>query len=286
MNSLLFLIDDIAGMMKNVAVFSDDVALMTKVAAKKTAGILGDDLALNAQQVQGISANRELPVIWKIFKGSLLNKLIIVPVFLLISVFASWLMSPLLIAGGAYLCFEGFEKIYHSFFNKSDKLQIKLQIKLNTKLDRKSEKEKIKGAIRTDFILSIEIIAIAMNSIGDVSFLKQIVSISLIAVGVTLFIYLVVAFLIRLDDMGLALIKYSNKLVKKIGKGILILAPALMKIFGIVGTIAMFLVGGGLLVHSLGIDFGINAILQEGVIGIFAGGVVFFGVEVVGRCRI
>lgn len=270
MTGLLFLIDDIAAMMKNVSIFADDVGLMTKVAVKKTAGILGDDLALNAEQVQGVSAHRELPVIWKIFKGSLLNKFIIVPVFLLINAFFSWFMTPLLIVGGAYLCFEGIEKIYHKFFIKTSPNEV---------LHNISEKEKIKGAIRTDFILSIEIIAIAMNSIGKTSFLKQLTSISLIALGVTVFIYLIVALLIRFDDMGLFLIQSTNNFIKSMGKGILLLAPLLMKTFGIVGTAAMFLVGGGLIVHRLHIDFGLNSILQEGLVGIAVGVVVFSGVQ-------
>lgn len=293
MNSLLFLIDDIAGMMKNVSVFADDVGLMTKVAAKKTAGILGDDLALNAEQVQGVSASRELPVIWKIFKGSLLNKLIIVPVFLFINAFFSWLMTPLLIVGGAYLCFEGVEKIYHKFFIKKPSRGVlhntfdgevldKKDLKNEIFEEKVSEKEKIKGAIRTDFILSVEIIAIAMNSIGSTTFLKQLTSISLIAVGVTVFIYLAVALLIRFDDMGLFLIQSSKVFVRKLGKGILLLAPVLMKVFGIVGTAAMFLVGGGLIVHRLGLElgWGMNGILVEGVVGVLVGLVVFGVVEV------
>tara|TARA_R110001583_G_scaffold38455_2_gene124285 strand:- start:2582 stop:3508 length:927 start_codon:yes stop_codon:yes gene_type:complete len=251
--SLLALID-------KIAVALDDVALMTKVAAKKTAGVLGDDLALNAQQVQGVNADRELPVVWAVAKGSFINKLILVPAALLISSFIPWLITPLLMLGGLFLCFEGIEKIAHSVFtSKEDKLlehQKQLKEFADENIDMlEFEKDKIKGAIKTDFILSAEIIVIALGTVQDKGILEQSSVVSLIAIIMTIGVYGLVAGIVKLDDLGLYLIQRPlesafYKLKQLIGKGLLSFAPKLMKTLAIVGTAAMFLVGGGILVHG------------------------------------
>ena len=252
-SSLLALIDDIASVL-------DDVAILSKVAAKKTAGVLGDDLALNAEQVSGVRAERELPVIWAVAKGSLLNKLILVPAALLISAIAPWAVMILLMMGGAYLCFEGFEKIAHKFLHKEAHLENKQSLKdalLKPEADLvEFEKEKIKGAIRTDFVLSAEIIVIILGSVQNEPFSSQVAVVSLLAFLFTIGVYGFVAAIVKIDDLGLHLIKTSSeqgfgKIKQAIGKGLLSFAPMLMKTLSFVGTIAMFMVGGGILMHGI-----------------------------------
>lgn len=268
-SSLFALIDDIASLL-------DDVSVMTKVAAKKTAGVLGDDLALNAQQVSGVQASRELPVVWAVTKGSVINKLILVPAALLISYFAPWAITPLLMLGGAYLCFEGVEKLVHGWQQRQHK---KLaphtvsaqhqQILTNPAVDVVAlEKEKIKGAIRTDFVLSAEIIVIALGSVATATFTQQVAVLAGIAALMTVGVYGLVALIVKLDDVGLWLsglglphsgssnsssqnTNYLHKLAHALGGAILKFAPWLMKGLSVVGTAAMFLVGGGILVHGI-----------------------------------
>ncbi len=249
-SSLLMLIDDIATVL-------DDVAVMTKVAAKKTAGVLGDDLALNAQQVQGVRAERELPVVWAVAKGSALNKAILVPAALLISAFVPWLIVPLLVIGGAYLCFEGFEKLAHKFFHskQEDKEhhQALIEAVANPDVDMVAfEKEKIKGAVRTDFILSAEIIVIALGSVAEATFAKQAAVVVSISVLMTIGVYGFVALIVKLDDMGAHLCKKQNPGARFFGNLLLATAPKLMKFLSVLGTAAMFMVGGGIVTHSIG----------------------------------
>tara|TARA_B100000809_G_scaffold251933_1_gene286038 strand:+ start:3723 stop:4661 length:939 start_codon:yes stop_codon:yes gene_type:complete len=246
--SLLTLLDDIA-------VVLDDVALMTKVAAKKTAGVLGDDLALNAQQVSGVRAERELPVVWAVAKGSFRNKFILVPAALAISAFMPWLITPLLMLGGAYLCFEGFEKLAHKYCHKQE-IEIEHDSKMAALADNKVdmvafEQDKIKGAIRTDFILSAEIIVIALGSVGAASFALQAAVVSTIALLMTAGVYTLVAGIVKLDDAGFYLLKKPGKIAQNIGRTLVAAAPKLMKTLTIVGTAAMFMVGGGILVHGI-----------------------------------
>lgn len=251
--SLLALIDDIATLL-------DDVSVMTKVAAKKTAGVLGDDLALNAEQVSGVKANRELPVVWAVAKGSALNKLILVPAALLISAFLPWLITPLLMIGGAFLCYEGCEKLVHKFFHKEEQEhehRETLKAIADPAVDLVAfEKQKIKGAIRTDFILSAEIIVISLGAVQSATFGVQVAAICTIAVLMTIGVYGLVAGIVKLDDAGLYLAKTDPQASGAgariaLGKGILFLAPWLMKTLSVVGTAAMFLVGGGILVHGI-----------------------------------
>ena len=248
-SSLLLLIDDIAAVL-------DDVALMTKMAAKKTAGVLGDDLALNAQQVSGVRAEREIPVVWAVAKGSFLNKLILVPSALAISAFIPWLVTPLLMVGGAYLCFEGFEKLAHKFLHSKAEDQAEhaelVEAVADPAVDLVAfEKDKIKGAIRTDFVLSAEIIAITLGTVATASFGMRLAVLSLIAVIVTVGVYGLVAGIVKLDDAGANLIKRPGSGAQRLGSFILAFAPKLMRFLGIAGTIAMFMVGGGILVHGL-----------------------------------
>ena len=251
--SLLALLDDIATIL-------DDVSVMTKVAAKKTAGVLGDDLALNAQQVSGVNAERELPVVWAVAKGSFINKLILVPSALAISYFIPWLITPLLMIGGAYLCFEGFEKIAHKFLHKQDDeshSKALAQAVADPKIDMVAlEKDKIKGAIRTDFILSAEIIVIALGTVANEVFSKQVTVVSLIAVVMTVGVYGLVAGIVKLDDLGLHLMlkkgkSFYRQLQRKIGERILAFAPYLMRTLSVVGTAAMFMVGGSIIGHGV-----------------------------------
>lgn len=251
--SLLALIDDIATLL-------DDVSVMTKVAAKKTAGVLGDDLALNAEQVSGVKANRELPVVWAVAKGSALNKLILVPAALLISAFLPWLITPLLMIGGAFLCYEGCEKLVHKFFHKEEQEhehRETLKAVADPAVDLVAfEKQKIKGAIRTDFILSAEIIVISLGAVQSATFGVQVAAICTIAVLMTIGVYGLVAGIVKLDDAGLYLAKTDPQASGAgariaLGKGVLFLAPWLMKTLSVVGTAAMFLVGGGILVHGI-----------------------------------
>jgi len=247
MTGLLALLDDISMLL-------DDIAVLSKVAAKKTAGVLGDDLALNAEQVSGVKADRELPVVWAVAKGSFLNKLILVPLALAISAFIPWLIQPLLMAGGLYLCFEGVEKVLHTFKkDKGDKHDLTKKVK-EAKSDAEMltlEKNKIRGAIRTDFVLSAEIIVIALGTVAGLNLLTQAIVVSLIALVVTVGVYLLVGLIVRLDDIGLHLHQSSKKSIQTIGFGILKSAPMLIRLLSIVGTIAMFLVGGGIFVHGL-----------------------------------
>ncbi|MGF1758180.1 DUF808 domain-containing protein [Photobacterium sagamiensis] len=246
--SLLTLLDDIATVL-------DDVALMTKVAARKTAGVLGDDLALNAQQVSGVRADRELPVVWAVAKGSFKNKLILVPAALLISAVAPWLITPMLLLGGLFLCFEGFEKVAHKFLHgneteKHDQSDQLAHVDINIE---EFEKEKIKGAVCTDFILSAEIIVIALGTVQNQSLTTQVLVVILIAVVMTIGVYGLVAGIVKLDDAGLYLVQKSeeNTLKRSVGNGLVGVAPYLMKSLAVIGTIAMFLVGGGIVVHSI-----------------------------------
>lgn len=247
--SLLTLLDDIAAIL-------DDVALMSKVAAKKTAGVLGDDLALNAQQVTGVSADRELPVVWAVAMGSFRNKLILVPAALLISAFIPWAVTPLLMFGGLFLCYEGFEKLYHGYQHKKTS-----EHPLETTLPEISdivayEKEKVKGAIRTDFVLSAEIIAITLGVVADNSFSTQVATLSVIAIVMTIGVYGLVAGIVKMDDAGLYLSQREGegaltRVNRKLGFLLLNAAPLLMKTLSIVGTAAMFMVGGGILTHGI-----------------------------------
>ncbi|MBE4911052.1 DUF808 domain-containing protein [Haemophilus parainfluenzae] len=234
-SSLFTLIDDIASIL-------DDVALMTKMAAKKTVGVVGDDLALNANQVTGASSDRELPIVWAVTKGSLVNKVILIPIALLLSAFLPWLIVPLLMIGGAYLCFEGVEKILHKFIAYEE----------HKEKTTFNEAAKIKGAIRTDFILSAEIIIIALGELTEASLLTRIISLSIVGIGITIFVYGLVALIVRADDFGLYLIKKGG-VAKSIGNAILVIMPKFMRSLSFIGTLAMFLVGGGIFVHN--VDF-------------------------------
>lgn len=245
-SSLLILLDDIAAVL-------DDVAVMSKMAAKKTAGVLGDDLALNAQQVSGVRAERELPVVWGVAKGSFINKLILVPLALLISVVAPWLINPLLMIGGLFLCYEGVEKVLHSLQHKKAKTgeaaQEELQ-QIETDLAT-FEKDKIKGAIRTDFILSAEIVVISLGTVATAAFGTKVMVLSVIAILMTVGVYGFVAMIVKIDDLGLYLTQQTSNVKQSIGRGLLVFAPKLMKTLTIVGTIAMFLVGGGIITHAV-----------------------------------
>lgn len=252
-SSLLALIDDIATIL-------DDVAVLTKVAAKKTAGVLGDDLALNAQQVAGVTADREIPVVWAVCKGSLINKAILVPAALLISVVAPQLVTPLLMIGGAFLCFEGFEKVFHHLVHKKEdaEQESKLMAALaDPSVDMVAlEKEKIKGAIRTDFILSAEIIAITLGTVQTSPWTTQLTVLAGVALLMTVGVYGLVAGIVKLDDLGLYLSRLPSRsgrggVVQAVGRGLLLSAPWLMKALSVAGTVAMFLVGGGILLHGL-----------------------------------
>lgn len=246
--SLLALIDDIATLL-------DDVSLMTKVATKKTAGVLGDDLALNAQQVTGVNPARELPVVWAVAKGSLLNKAILVPAAVAISYFAPWLVTPLLMIGGAFLCFEGAEKLAHKFLHTKEDKQHNDELREALKkpdIDLKVlEKQKIKGAIRTDFILPAEIIAITLGVVADESIGMQFAVMAVVGIMITIGVYGLVSGIVKLDDGGLYLTQQDSESAQKIGRSILWLAPYMMKTLSILGTLAMFLVGGGILVHGI-----------------------------------
>ena len=247
-SSLLTLLDDIATLL-------DDISVMGKLAAKKTAGVLGDDLSLNAQQVSGVRANRELPVVWGVAKGSLINKVILVPLALIISAFIPWAITPLLMIGGAFLCFEGVEKVLHMLEarkHKEDPAQSQQRLeKLAAQDPLKFEKDKIKGAIRTDFILSAEIVAITLGIVAEAPLLNQVLVLSGIALVVTVGVYGLVGVIVKIDDLGYWLAEKSSALMQALGKGLLIIAPWLMKALSIVGTLAMFLVGGGIVVHGI-----------------------------------
>ncbi|BDR20963.1 DUF808 domain-containing protein [Vibrio sp. STUT-A16] len=244
--SLLTLLDDIATVL-------DDVALMSKMAAKKTAGVLGDDLALNAQQVSGVASEREIPVVWAVSKGSFKNKLILVPSALLISAIIPWLIMPLLLIGGLFLCFEGAEKVLEKVFPHSHPHEEKEELVNTGESIEEYEKRKVAGAIRTDFILSAEIIVIALGTVTGASLVTQILVVSLIAVIMTIGVYGLVAGIVKLDDLGFYLeIRSKGKgWMAKVGSALVAFAPKLMKLLTIVGTAAMFLVGGGIVVHNV-----------------------------------
>jgi predicted DNA repair protein MutK len=295
--SLLTLIDDIASIL-------DDVAVMGKVAAKKTAGVLGDDLALNAQQVSGVNADRELPVVWAVAKGSLKNKAILVPAALAIGAFAPWAVTPLLMLGGAYLCFEGFEKLAHKYMHDAtdDPVEVN-KAAANSAADIVAmEKQKIKGAITTDFILSAEIIVIALGTVADAPFTQQVTVVAGIAVVMTVGVYGLVAGIVKLDDAGLYLSQRSGAITKAFGRMLLTGAPLLMKTLSVVGTAAMFMVGGSIIGHGIpalhhfsegaaltaGGVAGVGPVLQaitptlvDAVIGVITGALVLLGVTLV-----
>ena len=247
--SLLALLDDIATLL-------DDVAAMTKVAARKTAGVLGDDLALNAEQVSGVRAERELPVVWAVAKGSLKNKAILVPGALAISYFIPWLIMPLLMLGGLFLCFEGVEKLAHKYLHEDEETE-KAALKAafhDQQVDLVAfEEQKIKGAIRTDFILSAEIIVITLGTVAGASLVTQFSVLVGIALLITIGVYGLVAGIVKLDDLGLYLTQQSSAFKKAVGEKILVAAPWLMKTLAVVGTAAMFMVGGGILSHGIAV---------------------------------
>ncbi|AVH33767.1 DUF808 domain-containing protein [Vibrio fluvialis] len=296
--SLLTLLDDIATVL-------DDVAVMSKVAAKKTAGVLGDDLALNAQQVSGVAAEREIPVVWAVAKGSFRNKLILVPAALIISSIAPWLIMPLLLLGGLFLCFEGAEKVLEKLFHSQpEKNPEEAMEELSQVNVEEYEQKKIKGAIRTDFILSAEIIVIALGTVQGKEMLTQIVVVSLIAVIMTAGVYGLVAGIVKLDDLGFYLERKSKGegLRARLGSALVSFAPKLMKGLTVVGTAAMFLVGGGIVVHNVPvIHHWIEPVLMDlpnlslvsslvpallnGLIGVVAGLVIVAVMEVVHKVR-
>jgi len=296
--SLLALLDDIASVL-------DDVATMTKVAAKKTAGVLGDDLALNAQQVTGVKADRELPVVWAVARGSLVNKVILVPAALAISAVAPWLITPLLMVGGAYLCFEGFEKLAHKFMHsaadEAAKREARVQALADPNIDLVAlEKDKIKGAVRTDFVLSAEIVAITLGTVASAPFVQQFSVLAGIAMVMTVGVYGLVAGIVKLDDAGRWLIGQAGAAKQALGRGLLLGAPWLMKGLSVAGTAAMFLVGGGILTHGIApihhaiesLTSGAGAVaaallplVADAAVGIVAGALVLGAVLAVQRLR-
>jgi uncharacterized protein len=305
-SSLLTLLDDIATVLK-------DVSVLTQVAAKKTAGVLGDDLALNAQQVSGVSADRELPVVWAVAKGSMLNKVILVPLALLISIFLpGWVTTALLMIGGAYLCFEGAEKLLHRLFHSKSEDAQHHQALIAANQDQQIdlvqfEKDKIKGAIRTDFVLSAEIIVISLGTVVNQTVMNKIAVLSLIAVVMTVGVYGFVAAIVKLDDLGLYLTQTQSSIANSFGRGLLAFAPWLMKLLAVVGTIAMFLVGGGIIVHGLsplhhvvegmvhlaekglgsfaGIVSVALPVIADGIVGLVVGAALALGVLILGKLK-
>ncbi len=296
-SSLLTLLDDIATLL-------DDISVMGKLAAKKTAGVLGDDLSLNAQQVTGVRANRELPVVWGVAKGSLINKVILVPLALLISAFIPWAITPLLMLGGAFLCFEGVEKVLLSLQARKHKEDPQVRQRRLEALANQDpmafERDKVKGAIRTDFILSAEIVAITLGIVAEAPLLNQILILSGIALLVTVGVYGLVGIIVKLDDMGYWLVEKTSSLAQWTGKALLAIAPRLMKVLSIVGTLAMFLVGGGIVVHGIaplhhaienlahGQNGVIASLLPTGanlVLGFIIGAIVLAGVKAIAALR-
>lgn len=260
-SSLLALLDDIATVL-------DDVAILSKVATKKTAGVLGDDLALNAEQVAGVIPDREIPVVWAVAKGSAINKAILVPAALAISAVAPWLVTPLLMIGGAFLCYEGFEKVAHKLLHtkREDDEEHKQRVEaiVDEKVDMVAfEKERIKGAIRTDFILSAEIVVISLGAMAEASLALKAAVLTVVAVATTVGIYGLVAGIVKLDDVGVALRKKSSALARALGGILLRAAPALMRVMSFVGTAAMFLVGGGIVAHGVGLLKSWSARLED-----------------------
>ncbi len=291
---LFALLDDIATLL-------DDVSILTKVAAKKTAGVLGDDLALNAQQVTGVSAVRELPVVWAVAKGSLLNKAILVPAALAISAWLPWAITPLMMLGGAFLCYEGVEKLAHKFLHGKEDEQRhaeRIQALADAEVDMVAwEKDKVRGAIRTDFILSAEIIVLSLGVVAHVPFLQRVLVLVAIALAMTVFVYGLVASIVKLDDIGLWLLR-RGRAAAALGRGILHAMPWLMRGLSIAGTAAMFLVGGGILVHAIPAlhhllvgwipspswEIAANA-LGSVVVGVLVGALVLAAVTLVQRLR-
>lgn len=290
--SLLALLDDITTML-------DDVSVMSQMAAKKTAGVLGDDLALNAQQVSGIAAQRELPVVWAVAKGSFINKLILVPTALLISAFAPWLIVPLLMLGGVFLCFEGFEKVWHKLHASSDDPheQAVHQAMQTPQTDLVAlEKEKIKGAIRTDFILSAEIIVIALGVVAAAALTQRVLVLSVVAILMTIGVYGLVALIVKLDDIGLWLMQRPGshaglQLLRRLGLALVQGVPYLMRLLTMLGTAAMFLVGGGIVAHGLPLvhhwilTTGAWEILFNGVFGVLVGAASVLIMHILGSLR-
>lgn len=302
-SSLLALLDDIATLLDDVSAMTGVAAKKTAVAAKKTAGVLGDDLALNAQQVAGVSADRELPVVWAVFKGSAVNKAILVPFALLLSAFLPWLITPLLMLGGAFLCYEGFEKVAHALLHTQAEDEADHEQRLDAAMDPdvdmvEFERRRIKGAIRTDAILSAEIIVIALGTVQNSPMGTQIAVLSAIAVLMTIGVYGLVAAIVKLDDAGVHLLEQPGRAKQAVGGFILRLAPRLMKSLSVLGTAAMFLVGGGILVHGLppvaevlhhleelvhgGVLGVLVAAVFNGVVGMIAGGIIVGAQSVVG----
>ena len=295
--SLLTLLDDIS-------VILDDVSVMTKVAAKKTAGVLGDDLALNAEQVTGVKADRELPVVWAVAKGSFINKLILVPAALLISTIYPPLVTFLLMCGGLFLAYEGAEKVIHKFWPQllphDEEQNARRQANADETIDLVAfEKEKIKGAVRTDFILSAEIIVITLGAAAGGTLLTKTLVLSIVAIAITVGVYGLVAGIVKIDDLGLYLKKQGSDIKQKIGDFLLAAAPKLMKFLSIAGTLAMFLVGGGILVHGIGfLHHGVEDIahltgvfetitttLLNGLVGLIIGLIVVAIITVIGKMR-
>jgi predicted DNA repair protein MutK len=288
-SSLLALIDDISTIL-------DDVSLLAKV-AHKTSGVVGDDLALNAQQVAGVRPERELPVVFAVAKGSLVNKAILVPAALAISAFAPWAVTVLLMIGGAFLCYEGFEKLAHRLLHSREedaahRQELARGLADPAKDPREIERDKIRGAIRTDFVLSAEIIVIALGTVAGTSLPQQVFVLAGVAIAMTVGVYGLVALIVKLDDFGLYLSRRSHALPQRVGRGIVRAAPALMKVLAVVGTAAMFAVGGGILVHgitplhhaieSLG-DAAMVSLVANIVAGIIAGAIVLGAVTLVRR---
>jgi uncharacterized protein len=313
-SSLLALIDDISTILDDVAILTkvaakkgaaaaDDVAVLTKAATQKTAGVLGDDLALNAEQVSGVKAERELPVVWAVARGSLINKAILVPTALAISALAPWAVTPLLMLGGAFLCYEGFEKIAHKLLHPAEDEAHKAELAealLDPAVDLVAvEKDKIKGAVRTDFILSAEIIVIALGTVSQSPFATRVAVLVGIALVMTVGVYGLVAAIVKLDDAGLYLSKREGRAQQALGSAILATAPWMMKVLSVAGTAAMFLVGGGILAHGLpwahhwiediekggGVTGTVGPMLANGLIGVLAGGVIVGLVTVASKMK-
>jgi uncharacterized protein len=297
-SSLLALLDDITSVL-------DDVATMTKVATQKTAGVLGDDLALNAKQVTGVKADRELPVVWAVAKGSLVNKAILVPLALLLSALAPWAVTPLMVLGGLYLCFEGAEKIVHRLLHSkqedAEQREKLTQAVADPAIDLVAlEKDKIKGAIRTDFILSAEIIVISLGTVATAPLLSRIIVLVGIALLMTAGVYGLVAGIVKLDDGGLALTRTGSAALQAMGRSVLVATPWLMKGLSVAGTVAMFLVGGGILTHGVpalhhviagllhgfdGVTIKLGTLLLDAAAGLVAGLLVLLAVTIFQRLR-
>lgn len=301
-SSLFVFLDDIASTL-------DDVAVMTKTAATKTMGVVGDDLAVNAEQVAGVTSNRELPVVGKVALGSLVNKAILIPLALLISYVAPWLITPLLICGGSYLCFEGFEKIHHQIKHRKHIKELKAKglieegkedehaHSLKPKL---TEKEKVMGAIRTDFILSAEIIVISLGVVADAPIMDKSITLIIIGFLMTLLVYGVVALIVKVDDIGLWLVNKGGAVKKAVGEAMVAVMPYILKSLTIIGTIAMFMVGGSIIVHGVGplhhevehlaklrlLFFpSLTQVVLQMLVGMVVGMAIFFVVAFIGKLR-